>query len=780
MNRSQWFRALAAVLALCLLPFAAVATETKPVTNLFGSMLINDQYSQEGILCAARAGDTLYIRTETGLYTYAEGDAGAVRRMDMPSIYGVNYQITGDESTRPPLISYLLGDGDTLYGLDLKQQTLFTLALEGDALTTGNPVKLDLSAFEQDSGDGPPRMEQPAWIVLHEGRMYLKKNNYGEITDGDLYSVDIKTGQATRHNVLHLQSMAPYKDGQMIAAHLDVANLYNEEGKAQQPELCLFNPRDDSTTPLGVHVPTADIDPYQVSRLYYDEKEDSLYTFTDTDLYRFDDSLQTRRLVGHLPMFGVFWAPKVGGLLPMWDGRLAVTFGNNVFLRERTERGLEGITVLTMGGTLDFPQTLIQAMMENDDIVLRKVDTAQYGGIGPEELNMMFLTGSVPVDIMPMSAYQYDFNQLVAKGYLADLGGNGVIKAYMDKVAPNLTGNLVKDGKIHAVPAQLMLFPMGAYTARFDALNLEIPETFPQFLDLVERWATELTEEHTDYMLFGSSNARDELVLKAMDAYMDSRFGAGLDLTFDTPEFRETMQRIDSIPYGDIVMEFDFNTPEGQASAEEFFNRTQLFETGMGYEADMMTALNNRGERRSVPLILPFTEGQPAYAQCDLVMLTVMATSPHKEAATRLIASFVDKLPLTTTIALDLNVTGDIPNPNYDNAMKNWADRLKEAEARYASAEGAAKSNLESDLTYTRETYEAMKEDAKYLYRQEDLDLLHGMVSRLYVMTGLMNAQRNALYRSSLFGQYLAGQLTLEQFIKQADDVLRLVRLEYQ
>ena len=47
-------------------------------------------------------------------------------------------------------------------------------------------------------------------------------------------------------------------------------------------------------------------------------------------------------------------------------------------------------------------------------------------------------------------------------------------------------------------------------------------------------------------------------------------------------------------------------------------------------------------------------------------------------------------------------------------------------------------------------------------------------------MTGLMNAQRHAFYNASLFDQYENGQLTLDQFIKQADDVLRLVRLEYQ
>ena len=91
---------------------------------------MDNLYTPDSIFCVARAGNTLYIRTETALYTYQEGDARAVRRMDMPSMYGIDYFMTGNEDKNPPCITYLLGEGDTLYGLDIKQQTLYTVALE--------------------------------------------------------------------------------------------------------------------------------------------------------------------------------------------------------------------------------------------------------------------------------------------------------------------------------------------------------------------------------------------------------------------------------------------------------------------------------------------------------------------------------------------------------------------------------------------------------------------------------------------------------------------------
>ena len=44
------------------------------------------------------------------------------------------------------------------------------------------------------------------------------------------------------------------------------------------------------------------------------------------------------------------------------------------------------------------------------------------------------------------------------------------------------------------------------------------------------------------------------------------------------------MQEIESIPYGDMSQEIDWDTPEGQAAGEEFFQKQGLIETGMGYE----------------------------------------------------------------------------------------------------------------------------------------------------------------------------------------------------
>ena len=77
-------------------------------------------------------------------------------------------------------------------------------------------------------------------------------------------------------------------------------------------------------------------------------------------------------------MFGTYGNVRNGGLLPLPDGRLAVTFGVSTFIRERTEKGLEGVSVLSFAGGMDDPDMLTRALMEMDNVVLRRVEGLQY------------------------------------------------------------------------------------------------------------------------------------------------------------------------------------------------------------------------------------------------------------------------------------------------------------------------------------------------------------------------------------------------------------------
>ena len=298
--RKHGFRAIMAlIMAVCLLPMTGLASEGKPAGNLFGSTLMDNMQNIDSV---ALAGDTLYIRTTKGLYAYKPGDERALLLMDMPDVYGYDRFITGKEGEQPLLLTTIIGDGEALYGLDPRQQKLYPLAVSGGKVWLDEAVKLDMSAFI--SGEEPNLyMQDPVWMLIADGRLYMKKDNW-EGEPADLYSFDMATGEMRLHQVSHLQSMASYRDGNMIALRLDPQNAYDyEKDEMRKPEFVLFNPADDSVEALGVAA-SVNMDSGQMSAIYYDSAEDSLYLYTDTDLYRYDDGLKTERLVGYCPMCG--------------------------------------------------------------------------------------------------------------------------------------------------------------------------------------------------------------------------------------------------------------------------------------------------------------------------------------------------------------------------------------------------------------------------------------------------------------------------------------------
>lgn len=761
--------ALLLMLAILPLPSALAAQTARPVTNLFGGTLME---AMEAIQSVAAAGDTLYIRTSGALYTYQPGDAKAIKRLDMPDASRAAELPREVEQDGQPNIRFVLGDGKQLYGIDFMQQTLYTLALEGDKLITASPVKLDLTAFIQ--GEERFRfVSDPQWAFIWKNTLYMKKQNY-EGEAADLYSFSLVDGKAALHQVNNLQSMTPYKDGQFIALQLDRNNMYDPQtGQQKKPEIVLFNPHEDQVTPLGISAPNIE-NSDGVPAMYYDAAEDSLYLYTDTDLYRYDKDFKQPRLIGHLPMFGGYYIPSIGALLPLADGRLAVAFGHNIFLRQRTEEGLQGITVLTVGSGLDEINLFTRTLMETDDISLRRVQN-KAGYLSAEELAAMLLTGKADVDIMPMNAYTYDLDKLIQKGYLADLSESPKMKGYVDKLAPNLMRALQKDGRVYALPVQLMLFPPIAYVKPLQTLGLQPPQTIEELVDLTEKWAAGFGSQHPEYRLFsGESNVKGLLRRLAMESYINSAFGAGQELTFNTPQFRQMMQRIDQLDYGTI-------NEEAEQTGQEGINRTHLIETSMGYEPRFMNEVNNSGDRQHTALVMPLVAGMPAHHQADITLLTVMANSPNKQAAIRFMEHLIDQIDIMDKLALDLSQNQDVSNPDYEKGIAQWKKNLEEAESRYQKVQGAEKNEEQKNLDYMRKEYEQAKESMRYIVTAKSLSNIHDTVSKLYVMTGLMNAQRNALGGDpSLQHQYIEGAITLDEFIKQADDKLRLVRLEYQ
>lgn len=781
----SWLRTrlICLLLALTMLPlFTLSAVAQEEITNLFGSRLLDQPtiFSEyDSVQGMARQGDTLFIRTTNRLYTFGPGDKEAVFRTLMPNYSHRPRSLEGADKPGAPYVKNIISDGETLYGIDYEAQLLYTLALEGDKLTYTNPLALDLSTFV--SGEAPQIYYQdPSWALTFGGRLYLRSQNWDE-AESDLISFDLKTGEKQEHQVAYLQAAAPYKDGRLIAMRYNPNDNWDPETNSiKKPEIVVFNPQDDTLEVVGAFSQfTGESD--ELMSIHFEVTDDALYLYTDTDLYRYDAPFTQGRLIGYLPMFSLFTSPIKGGIQALPDGRLAVGFYQNIFVRERTEKGLEGYVPLTIGGGLDLwdGQAIMRVLMKLDKVVLRRSDV---GWVNAEKLASMFLTNQVAVDIMPLNVYGFDLGKLIDKGYLLDMQDNPGIKGFVSAFAPNLTTAYVREGAIYAAPATLVVAPVSYKVEAFKATKLPVPTSFPELIDLVETWVNGASAQHPDFRLVSDSNNLKEWLRRLfIDTYINYRLGAGEELVFDTPLFRETLARLEAIDYGDFGMAEKWDDPSFRALMEELRDKQPLIESNAGFEPQYMTGINNQGERRKLPLSLPLEPGGPYYKDTDFTMLAVLSTTKYPEEAQRFVEAFLSGLDPIFSMTLNLEEPRDVPNPHYEESLVYLRKELDQAQAAYDAAEGAEKSNLEQTLIYSRKNYEDNIEGLRYLATKEDLTLIHAMVRELYLMDGLGASQRQAFQEDSqLLQQYFDGAISLDQFIKTLDDKMRLVRMEHQ
>ena len=760
---------LALILALGLLPVARMQEASPRVTNLFGSAL--KDYT-DFILSQAQVGDTLYIRTKNNLYAFGPGDAKARLVTEMP----FSTFLTGKEQEKDyqPQVTTILSDGQRLMGFEPLQGVLYQMEVKGEAVSYTKLVSLDLSDFIQ--GEGVyQRLKIIEWLLPFDGRLYIKFANYGDPVD--LYSFDLTSGERREHKVPHLASPTPYKDGSLLALQLDPNDRFDEEtGEARVPEVLVFNPREDSISPYGMKIPFTTYGE-NYAGLYYDGQEDALYSYSGTEVYRMAGG--ESQVIGYLPMYGMYHVLGNGGVQPLPDGRLALGFGSNIFLRERTVAGLSGFTTLVVGGGLDDPGILAEALMETDDLALRQAP-ADYKLYSQETLAALFLTGSVDLDLLAINANSFDMDKLMEKGYLADLSGSEKIKNFMAQVAPNLSRSFMKEVAIYALPIAMMSFPGIAYTQRFADLGLEVPTNLTELIDLFERWLTGLGEEHPDYTFTMEHNLKGLLFRTVLEKYVDNRLAVG-ELTFDTLEFRSLMERVMGLPYGEFGQEVDWEDPQAAAAAEEMFNKKPLMEFSMGYEPRIAMGVNNRGERSYVPLTLSIQEGEEPREAANYTLMVALSTSQKLPQTIRFMEHLVDKLDPAEVAAITPGQTQAIENPDFESEIAQSQRNLEDMRERLSRAEGAQRSDLEKNLKEREAAHERYKEDMRYLATEEDLAMMHRMVSTLFIPSGLINAQRQAFGSSyEIRNQYLQGAITLDQFIQQMDDMLRLVRMEYQ
>lgn len=382
------------------------------------------------------------------------------------------------------------------------------------------------------------------------------------------------------------------------------------------------------------------------------------------------------------------------------------------------------------------------------------------------------LTADKPFDLLVLNTKEYDAQQLMKKGYLVDLSASDALRAYADDALETFQRIIRDDTGLYALPLNIQTHAVSANLPLLEELGQPLPRSFPQLMDLLNGWGEEGHTLKEDTALLDAAHAKRVLKDLAFRSYVDSMIGRGETLSFDMDTFGAMMQDIDRLD----VTAWDLPPTYGSGEDDDLYIPNILLNPSVGYLLD--------GYREPNHAYLLFSPDgvHPGYGAAHGQVIAASAQGTQQDTALRFLEAYVRNLSDISRAAVNQRWSTPIENPRYQQEYDDQQAYLAQYRARYEAAEeGAAKRQYAEDVAYFEKKLATFEKDRKYLADAAQLKEYQDFMAHVYVDDGLSQLQQKALSTDGyLFGMYTEGALTLEQFIEQANDKIRLMLMEAQ
>ena len=171
------------------------------------------------------------------------------------------------------------------------------------------------------------------------------------------------------------------------------------------------------------------------------------------------------------------------------------------------------------------------------------------------ELLNALISGGFAYDVFTVSSASFDVGLLMDKGYCADLSAFPGVREAVEGMYPAFAGLVCRDGGIYGIPYGCSLSYLSYCPDAWAELGWsaeDVPDSFPDFLSLLERWIGQAQAGDTPPVvvfnsfaeeLYGPSSYTYLLTGLLIDSQILQCSHAGEPLRFDTPEFRACLER---------------------------------------------------------------------------------------------------------------------------------------------------------------------------------------------------------------------------------------------
>lgn len=726
-------RYAAMLLILCLLPLAGLAAQPGPVLpgeNLLARFDARPYQVQE--MTAWR--DTLVMADYSRLFVLWEGHAWAGR-----------HDVLLGHALESRQVVPLMGEAG-LWLLDKAAGMLWAAHITADGLTVQAPVALDWDDYRFPMGDYVD-IQAPEHYAVVGGLLYALEG------DGRVMVFDPGTGQKRPSGLSGAQWMAAYPDGQVL---LLCWREDTPEGKPRSPMIRIANP----ATGQGQDVRPLLKDEERtmpVRTACYEAASDTLYVQLGDTVYSYP-GLGAGQPAAQPPHdetgMGLSMVALPGGLLVFATFRDvyvraadADNFGNrvslNVLISDINNRGINRAA---------------NALPGIDILVTEQ-------GIDQETLAQMMITSDDTYDLFWANLSGLDFDRLMRKGYCVDLSDSALLKENHAQLSPAVSRAVGHEGAVYALPVSAYA-TVCLQDSAFAGHGGKAPiDTLDDLVSLLERWPDTFAADNPTMLPLDPEALRHRAHAMVLRTYIDGYIGSGQPLTFDTPLLRQLFERLAALDWAAI----------GEGREGDYFAPV-LFDNEWMFSVSQMDG-DGRDSHTYLPFLPTPEPGMEGALPLSVSAVFVNPFSKNQPEALALLEAMVGQTEPDARLMLYHQDSPPVANPLYHQNLEDMRARVEQIRFEAQQASGTHRQELEEAASRVAGYMEEMRESTRWLISAEQMAAWRAFSQHAFVVT--RNGERQgANAAQDVLIRYTDGQMSIEQFIQEAESRLRLVRLE--
>lgn len=766
-----------ALLLLCALLLGLAPAGPAAAASATGTGSLDLGYDQAAALFYSSAAvfqGRILLADHAQLYAWQPGDEAVSVLAELSQLAREANMVYGGS----PLLS---AGEEGLFVLDVHGGQLFSLDLAG-APRLSHPIEVDtdllLEGHSMPEGLFVPYV--PRQALVQNGRLYILDEGRGG-AGSPLYSFDLAKGGAPRsHQTEGLLALSPYGEGLLLALMQEERTQASQSATQLGLRLAILDPVSDSVTPLTA----TDLPPgIAQAQLAYDQDHRLAYVQSGSQVYQVDTEGKSTVCAYLRPASGML----VTSSLQLLSGdSLAFVNHNGISIRGTDPALLPTGRLHILGAFADDSHQQAAARMQGIPVTYQpgfQLNTTQ-------ELAQALIAGSQEFDIFILNSARFDLPSMMRKGYCLDLTDQAELAAYMDSVHPVLRQAGMQEGRILMVPIDVQARYYTQYTGFLEETGLSLPTDYFALCDVLTDWVDRLGDRHPNHVPLYAEHIPQAMLRLALRLYADSLAGDAGGFSFQDPLLQQMLERAKALPRS-FVPDADLGFSSTLYQKMPLFG-DDLFNDGLFFFDNLYAAPQDSGfaygdnpwvqVRSPLPYFLTATPDTPFRMGLDVSYLAINPKSGNQELALQYLKAYLESMAVRhQAMVAPSRFPEGVPNPNYEKDLERYLEDIRSTEEALKQAEsGLGRQQLEERLQVLKGLYDEMAVVLRLTHQPQSvahyLRLLDegGYVHHYEGLSMILNSPDF----SQLFDRYLAGSLSLEALVQEAEGKLRLMRLE--